>query len=92
MINHSTEEQDRMAQNDNVMDKMLAAVAAGDSDAEMEQFRQLTLPADALLALKINAGTDWIIELGLDTSEADLKFGKNWMERDHVELITLLHA
>jgi len=91
VITYTKDELERLAPNDAVIEKYLAAVEAGDTEEQTKCFRQFIHPPVTMLVLKETMGAEWIIEQGLDTSEADRKFGPGWMERDNDELAAILH-
>lgn len=90
MIEYTDDELKRYAVNDEILAQVIEAERSGDKAHAMELRRKMVYPPAALLGLKESLGADWIREHGLDTTEADRKFGKGWMERDNAELEKLL--
>ena len=50
------------------------------------------LPAGACLTLKANRGAKAVREGGYNVSEAELRFGPAWLEKDDDELLKLFHG
>lgn len=64
------------------LDRYFEAADRGDEAAELYYFKQLIIPADALLAVKETRGADWIRRQGIRTDDADRMFGPDWLDRD----------
>ena len=92
MIEYTPQELARFSANDEILGKLQEARATGDHEAEKAFFRQLVIPAVSLLMMKENLGSDYIKDEGLNTSEAERVFGKDWLERDNDELAKLLYS
>ncbi len=57
-----------------------AAIKAGDEDASWQWLALTSLPAHSLSYLKKTKGTEFIKKYNFNTSEADKKFGKDWLK------------
>ena len=92
MIEYTEEELERLAPNDDILPLINAAAKAGDWNEELRLMTKLVLPAGACLTLKANLGADLVRERGYDVSEAVIKFGTDWLEKDDDELVKLFHG
>lgn len=82
MIEYTKEDLERFKANHALLKKLADAEARADEAAEDEIWRQIVIPAESLLATKLSFGADWIRREGLNTSEAERKWGKDWLDRD----------
>jgi hypothetical protein len=55
---------------------------AGDGDAAWAWLAHVILPAHTLLFLKWQRGASFIREKGFATTEADAKYGPDWLDRE----------
>ncbi len=62
--------------------KGIAALEAGDHATSRECLRQMYRDADDLLYLKRVLGREYIERIGMDTTPAEEKYGKDWLDRD----------
>ena len=92
MIEFTEEELERLAPNDDILPLISAAAKAGDWDEELRLMTKVVLPAGACLTLKANLGADVVRERGYNVSEAELKFGPQWLDKDDDELLKLFHG
>ena len=92
MIEYTEEELERLAPNDDILPLINAAVKAGDREEEVRQIKRLVLPAGACLTLKANRGAEAVRNGGYNVSEAMIKFGPDWLEKDDDELLKLFHG
>lgn len=82
MIEYTKEDLKRFKGNHEIFRKMREAEARGDEAAEEELLRHLVIPAESLLASKLSMGAAWLRAQGLNMSEAERKYGKDWLDRD----------
>ena len=61
-----------------------AALFAKDEHYFLQWLSCVKLPAESLLCLKRGHGAKTIIDMGFDTSEADIKYGEGWLEKEDV--------
>ena len=92
MIEFTEEELERLAPNDDILPLVNAAAEAGDREEEIRQFKRLVLPAGACLTLKATHGAEEVRNGGYNVSEAQLRFGPDWLEKDDDELVKLFHG
>lgn len=82
MIEYSEQELERFAPNDAILPQVLEAEARGDKALARELRKKMVIPAESLLMARDVMGAEWIRAEGLNTSEAERKWGENWMDRD----------
>jgi len=55
---------------------------AGDMDTAWSWLALVDVPAHTLMFLKSRRGAQFIRDFGFDTSQADAKYGADWLDRD----------
>ena len=64
-----------------VLEAIHEAEDRGVRAAVLALYKQLIVPAEALMVAKECHGADWIRERGYDTRQADEKYGEGWLDR-----------
>ena len=67
-------------ENRRTLKAILAARDRGDLETANELYRNLVVPANALVALLHTAGPDWIRREGPRTETAERKYGEDWLD------------
>ena len=58
------------------------ALGRGDKEEAKRIYRKIKVSAESLMATKKLFGADYIREEGLNTENADIKYGPGWLDRD----------
>ncbi|MBF0250775.1 MAG: hypothetical protein HQL35_09135 [Alphaproteobacteria bacterium] len=84
MIDYTRADLERFAGNDDILPKLLDAERAGDEATAAALRKRMIYPAESLLAARDAMGPEWIIKEGLNCSEAERKYGKDWLYNDRL--------
>ncbi|MBF0251735.1 MAG: hypothetical protein HQL35_14025 [Alphaproteobacteria bacterium] len=82
MTDYTREDLERFAGNDDILPMLLDAERAGDEATAADLRKRMVYPAEALLAARDSMGPEWIVTEGLNCSEAERKYGPNWLYDD----------
>ncbi len=63
-----------------IVQAMLAAEEQGDEAEYKRLVSELEVPAHTLMASKSVMGADWIRAQNLNTRQAELRYGPNWLD------------
>lgn len=63
-----------------IVQAMLAAEERGDRDEYKRLVTELEIPAHTLMASKSVMGAAWVRAQNLNTRQAELKYGPNWLD------------
>jgi hypothetical protein len=66
---------------DRLVDAAIDAELAGDKAAAAEFLKKVPVPADFAMDMKNAVGGDIMRSLGYDYSEAEAKYGANWLQK-----------
>ena len=66
-----------------IRQQWIAAQDRGDKEEAKKFLRQLKFRAESLMATKKFFGADFIREEGLNTENADIKYGPGWLDKDN---------
>jgi hypothetical protein len=64
---------------DALMDEYFAAVDRDDQETAMKLVRKIPVDADTMMAFASTYGRNFILEGGYDITEANMKYGKGWL-------------
>ena len=65
---------------DRLIDAALEAELAGDKDRAKEIMKKIPLPADWAMDVKKAAGSDILRTIGYNYSEAEARYGADWLK------------
>lgn len=84
MVEHTKEDLERFAPNDELLDLLDEAEERGDEKLVKELRGKMIWPAETLLATRRSRGADWLIKMGYNCAEAERKYGKDWLHNDRL--------
>ncbi len=79
MIEYTKEDFKRFEPNDKYLPLLMEAEKNGNEELAAELRKKVIYPAHALLAARDVSGPEWILKHGLNCSEAEHKYGKDWL-------------
>lgn len=84
MPTYTQDDLERFASNDDLLELLDAAEERDDAELVMKLRGQIIWPAESLLATRNSRGADWLVKMGFNLSEADRKYGANWLQNDQL--------
>lgn len=81
MLNYTPEEYAQLDEQTKLLVDITEASMRGEDELSWALTKKLIIPAETLMAAKLANGADWIRHRGLRTETAEVKYGKDWLER-----------